>query len=254
MTASPVRPAGAEVSRTVFGRAFAIIGAFADAPDEGLTLTGIAQRSGLPMTTTHRLVGRLEDERLLERDGEGRYRVGLRLWELGLLASRPQGLRRAALPVLEDLYEVAHQNVQLMVLDGVEAVVVERLSARDAIRLAGRTGGRLPIHATSGGVVLLAHAGEDLVERVLQEPLQRFTASTISSEAQLRATLALARRQGWITLRDHITPGSVSVAAPVRDARARVVAAVSVVSDASDGDHLVPAVRTAALAIGRTLR
>lgn len=242
-----------EAPHTVFGRALEIIGAFAEAPEAGLTLTGIAQRSGLPMTTVHRLVGRLEDERLLERDGDGRYRVGLRLWELGLLAPRPQGLRRAALPVLEDLYEVAHQNVQLMVLDGTEAVVVERLSARDAIRLEGRTGGRLPIHATSGGVVLLAFAPEDALAAVLAQPLQRFTPSTIASEAQLRATLALVRRQGWIVLRDHLTPGSVSVAAPVRDGRQRVVAAVSVVSDAADGDHLVPAVRTAALAIARTL-
>lgn len=258
MTFFDTRPIGAPLPRagsphTVFGRALEIIGTFAEDSGAGLTLTAIAHRSGLPMTTVHRLVGRLEHERLLERDADGRYRVGLRLWELGLLAPRPQGLRRAALPVLEDLYEVAHQNVQLMVLDGTEAVVVERLSARDAIRLAGRTGGRLPIHATSGGVVLLAHAGDDVLAAVLAEPLQRFTPSTIASEAQLRATLALARRQGWIVLRDHLTPGSVSVAAPVRDARNRVVAAVSVVSDGSDGDHLVPAVRTAALAIGRTL-
>jgi len=243
-----------QAPHTVFGRALEIIGTFAAAPEAGLTLTGIAQRSGLPMTTVHRLVGRLEEERLLERDGDGRYRVGLRLWELGLLAPRPQGLRRAALPVLEDLYEVAHQNVQLMVLDGTAVVVVERLSARDAVRLAGRTGGRLPAHATSGGIVLLAAADEETVSRVLAEPLERYTPSTIVSEAQLRATLALARRQGWIALRDHLTPGSVSVAAPVRDARQQVVAAVSVISDALEGDQLVPAVRTAALAIGRTLR
>jgi DNA-binding IclR family transcriptional regulator len=242
-----------EPVRSLLGRALEVVGAFADAPEAGLTLTGIARRCGLPMTTAHRLVQRLADERLLERADDGRYRVGLRLWELGLLAPRPQGLRRVALPVLEDLYEVAHQNVQLMVLDGTEAVVVERLSARDAIRLEGRTGGRLPIHATSGGVVLLAAAAEDVLAAVLEAPLERFTPSTIASEAQLRATLQLARRQGWIALRDQLTPGSVSVAAPVRDARRQVIAAVSVVADGAEGDHLVPAVRTAALAIGRSI-
>jgi DNA-binding IclR family transcriptional regulator len=88
---------------------------------------------------------------------------------------------------------------------------------------------------------------------VLGEPLQRFTAATITSEPQLRAALALVRRQGWIVLRDHLTPSSVSVAAPVTDSRQRVVAAVSVVMDGADGDRVVPAVRTAARAIGRAL-
>lgn len=240
-------------ARTVFGRTLAILGAFAEAPEAGLTLTQLAQRSGLPMSTVHRLIGQLEAERVLERGAGGRYRVGLRLWELGLLAPRAQGIRRLALPVLEDLYEVTHQNVQLMVLDGTDAVVVERLSARDAVRLAGRTGGRLPVHATSGGIVLLAHAAPEVLAAVLSEPLQRFTAATITSEAQLRAALALVRRQGWIVLRDQLTPNSVSVAAPVTDGGQRVVAAVSVITDGADGDRVVPAVRTAARAIGRAL-
>ncbi|WP_375390261.1 IclR family transcriptional regulator [uncultured Amnibacterium sp.] len=240
--------------RTVFGRTLTILGAFADAPDAGLTLTQLANRTGLPMTTVHRLVGQLEAERVLERTTGSRYRVGLRLWELGLLAPRAQGLRRLALPILEDLYEVTHQNVQLMVLDGTDAVVVERLSARDAVRLEGRTGGRLPVHATSGGVVLLAHADPEVLKAVLAEPMQRFTPATITSEPQLRAAASLARRQGWIVLRDHLTPGSVSVAAPVIDDRRGVVAAVSVVADGADGDRLVPAVRAAARAIGRALR
>lgn len=205
------------------------------------------------MTTVHRLAGQLEQERVLERGAGGRFRVGLRLWELGLLAPRAQGLRQLALTLLEDLYEVTHQNVQLMVLDGTDAVVVERLSARDAVRLAGRAGGRLPVHATSGGIVLLAHAEQDLLEAVLGEPLQRFTAATITAEPQLRAALSLARRQGWIVLRDHLTPGSVSVAAPVRNDRQQVVAAVSVISDAADGDRALPAVRTTARAIGRAI-
>lgn len=238
--------------RTV-GRALTILGAFAAEPDHGLTVSGVAERTGLPMSTVHRLCGQLEREHVLERSPNGRYRVGLRLWELGLLAPRSQGLREIALPYLEDLYAVTHQHVQLVVLDGVDAVVVERLSARDAVRLAGRAGGRLPVHATSGGVVLLAHEDEDAVGAVLAEGLQRFTPATIASEPTLRATLSLARRQGWIALKDQLTPGSVSVAAPIVGARRRIVAAVSVITDAGDGDHLVPAVLTTARAIGRAL-
>ena len=242
-----------ETSSRTIGRALTILGAFAAEPEQGLTVSGVAEQTGLPMSTVHRLCGQLEQEQVLERSPDGRYRVGLRLWELGLLAPRSQGLRQVALPYLEDLYAVTHQHVQLMVLDGADAVVVERLSARDAVRLAGRPGGRLPVHATSGGVVLLAHEDDEAVASVLAEGLQRYTPTTIASEPTLRATLSLARRQGWIALKDQLTPGSVSVAAPIVGPRRRVVAAVSVIVDGDDGAHLVPAVLTTARAIGRAL-
>jgi DNA-binding IclR family transcriptional regulator len=239
--------------RTVFGRTLTILGAFAAGPDRRLSASAIALSTGLPMSTVHRMCRQLERERVLERSTDGRYHVGLRLWELGLLAPRSQGLRQVALPFLEDLHEVTHQHVQLMVLDGTDAVVVERLSARDAVQVAGRPGARLPVHATSGGILLLAHAADGFVQDVLAAGLQRCTPATITTEPMLRAALSLARRQGWMVLKEHLTPGSVSVAAPVLDARRRVVAAVSVIADGTDGDRLVPAVLTTARAIGRAL-
>ncbi|GAA2749352.1 IclR family transcriptional regulator [Amnibacterium kyonggiense] len=245
--------APADADRTVFGRVLDVIGAFADSPEGGLTASAVAAATGLPMSTAHRLCRTLAEERVLERAPDGRYRVGIRLWELGLLAPRSQGLRQRALPFLEDLHEVTRQHVQLLVLDGPEVVVVERLSTRDAVVLAGRPGGRLPVHATSGGVVLLALADEATVAAVLARPMERFTPATITSEPMLRATLSLARRQGWIVLQDHLTPGSVSVAAPILGPRRQAVAAVSVIVDGGDGDRLVPAVLTTAKAIGRAL-
>lgn len=244
-----------EAPRGVFARAMLILGAFADAPDGRLSLTAITDRTGLPLPTVHRFCRQLEDEGALERTSSGYYRIGLRLWELGLLAPRAQGLRAAALPYLEDLYEVTHQNVQLVVLDGAEAVVVERLSARDAVRLQSRAGGRLPVHATSGGILLLANSDESAIAAVLGRPLERFTAATIQTEAELLAAVDTARRQGWIALHDHLTSGSVSVAALVSGRGGEPIAAVSVVTSASeDVGRLVPAVRTTARGISRALR
>src|SRR3712207_8143702 len=71
-----------------------------------------------------------------------RYRVGLRVWELGALAPRGLGLREAALPFMEDLYEVTHANVQLAVRDGAELVFVERFAARDAVAVRTEVGDR----------------------------------------------------------------------------------------------------------------
>jgi DNA-binding IclR family transcriptional regulator len=241
--------------RSVFSRAMTILGAFAGSGDNRLTLTAIADRTGLPLTTVHRLCRQLEQEGVLERTAAGDYRVGLRLWELGLLAPRAQGLREIALPYLEDLYEVTHQHVQLVVLDGTEAVILERLSARNAVRLEGRAGGRLPVHATSGGLVLLAHADEQVLASVLDQPLQRFTPSTLTDERELRATLGTARQQGWIALNGHLTPGSVSIAAVVLGRGGTAVGAVSVVRDATeDVSRLTPAILTTARGIARALR
>ena len=239
--------------RSAIDRSLRIIGAFSGAPAAGLTAAAIADRTALPTSTVYRICGRLEEERLLERTPGGRYRVGLRLWELGLLAPRASGLRETALPYLEDLYEVVHENVQLLVLDGTEVVVVERLSAHDAVRLAGRPGGRLPVHATSGGLLLLAHADEQVLDAVAEAPMERFTPATIVTSKRLRAEVALARPQGWVVLREHLTAGSVSVAAPVFDRRRSAVAAVSVVSDLSSGDRVLGAVLTTARAVSRAL-
>lgn len=239
----------------VLARAFALLGAFsADRPRLGLVQ--LQRRTGLPLTTVHRLTGQLVALGALEHDGDG-YRVGVRLWELGALAPRAQGLRQAALPFLEDLYEATHENVQLVVLDGLEALYVERISGRGAVPLVGRAGGRLPLHASSGGLVLLAHAGPELLDAVLAAGLPAATPWTITTEHRLRAVLADARRDGVVVCDRHLDPGSVAVAAPVRDRAGDVVAAVSVVVPARDPATppaaLAPAVRAAARGISRTL-
>src|SRR6185295_7275315 len=117
---------------TVTSRVLAVLAAF-EPGRPLLTLTEIAQRAGLPLTTAHRLVGELARWGALERGPDGRYRVGLRLWEVATLAPRGLGLREAALPFLEDLYEATHQNVQLAVLDGAEVVYLERIPGRETV-------------------------------------------------------------------------------------------------------------------------
>ena len=236
----------------VLDRAFCLLGSFTAATPR-LSLAQLQRRSGLPLTTVHRLVGQLVALGALEPDAGG-YRVGVRLWELGALAPRAHGLRQAALPFLEDLYEATHENVQLVVLDGLEALVVERISGRSAVPLVSRAGGRLPLHASSGGLVLLAHGGPELLDAVLAAGLVRHTERTATTEHRLRAVLADVRRDGVVVCDRQLDPGSLAVAAPVRDAAGTVCAALSVVVGAgSSPAPLVPAVRAAARGVSRTL-
>ena len=230
-----------------------VLGTFR-ARSPALTLTEIAGRSGLPLTTAHRIVSELAATGALERGADGRWRVGLRVWEIGALAPRGHGLREAALPFLEDLWAATHQNVQLAVLDGHDAVYVERLAARGAVNVVTRPGSRLPLHATGVGLVLLAHTDPALQEAVMAGPLPVYTAQTIRRPEELRRALADVRREGVAVAVAQIEDVSQSIAAPVRDARGTVVAALSVVVPVADDPRAyVPAVRTAAGGISRAL-
>ncbi len=222
----------------------------------GYTVTELSRLAGLPLTTTHRLVRELAGWGALERYDGGVYRVGLRLVEVASLCPRGVGLRDVALPFLEDLYEVTHQNVQLAVRDGTEIVYLERITGHEAVNVHTRVGARWPLHATGVGLVLLAFAPPEVLDEVLSTPLRVFTACTISNHRRLRAVLAEVRRTGVAISDQQITLNACSVAAPIRDASGATVASVSIVVPHGD-DRIVtwiPAVRAAGLGISRALQ
>jgi DNA-binding IclR family transcriptional regulator len=239
---------------SVVDRVLAVLGAFT--PDRpALTLSELSRRAGLPLSTTHRIVGELARRGALERQEDGQYRVGLWLWEVASLSPRGMGLRESAMPFLEDLYEATHENVQLAVLDAPDVVYVERISGRNAVNVLSRAGGRLAAHATGVGLVLLANAPVEVQETVLARPLKRYTPKTICSPEQLRRVLADVRRDGFVISDQQVELVSLSVAAPIYGQEDAVVAAISIVVpvEGADPRTLVPAVRAAARGISRTL-
>lgn len=244
---------GTGSARSSVRRALGVLSVFS--PDRlDLSLSDIARHAGLPLTTTHRIVGELARWGALERTAQGTYQIGLRLWETGALAPRGQRLREIAMPFLEDLYEATRHNVQLAVLDGMDAVYLERMSNRDAVGVITRVAGRLPLHATGVGLVLLAFADPEFQERVLAAPMRRFTAKTIGSPGELRRVIAEVRQRRVAVSDGQITLDALSVAAPVLDAGGVVVAALSVVVPSERlAREYVPAVRAAARGISRGL-
>jgi DNA-binding IclR family transcriptional regulator len=222
---------------------------------QALTLSEIARAAEVPLSTAHRLVAELCAWGGLERDDDGRYRVGLRLWELGALSPRGLGLREAALPFMEDLYEVTHENVQLAVRDGADVLFVERFASRGAVPVLTEVGGRFALPPTGVGLVLLAHAPVEVQEQVLAGPLRRYTPHTITDPLRLRRVLAEVRRSGVAVSDRQVTVDAVSVAAPIM-AGGSVVAALSIVVR---GDSpaavrpMTPGVRAAARGISRGL-
>ncbi|WP_019856097.1 IclR family transcriptional regulator [Actinopolyspora mortivallis] len=242
-----------EPGRTVTGRAFSVLSAF-DAESPRLSLTEISQRAGIPLATAHRLVGELESWGALQREHDGRYAIGLRLWEIGLLAPVHTGLRGTALPHMQQLHERTGANVQLAVRQDLEAVYVEKLSGHRSIPIVSRSGGRLPLHTTGVGKVLLAHAPRAVVQEYCARGLARHTPYTIAEPGRLVRELARVRQRGFARTAEEMTVGSCSVAVPVWEGEGVVAALGLVVQSArAEVTKLARILTPAAEAIGRQL-
>lgn len=224
-----------------------------DADRSAQTPTEIGRRAGLPSSTAHRLVAELVDTGLLDRDESGQVRLGMHLWEVAQRGSRALRLRQAALPFMERVQARIREHTQLAVWERDETLFLERLSHPDAVSNIARIAGRLPLHASSAGLVLLAFADDADRERVLARPLTPVGPGSVTDRARLEALLADVRRDGVVVARGFVEPVSAAVAVPVRE-RGRVIAALSVVLSrdapvAGARDEL----RAAAAGIGRAL-
>jgi len=246
------RPAHGE---PVLDRAFRIVTAFGPA-HRSLSLAALSGRVGLPKPTALRLARKLVEWGALERAVNGDYVVGLGLLEIASLAPRGHGLRTTALPYMEDLHHATRQHVLLAVRDGHEAVLIERLSARDAGRVMHRVGGRLPLHSTGVGLALLAHAPAAVQDEVLRSDLTLPPENTRISGRELRAALDAVRHDGVAIVSRPRPEPMTSVAAPILDQHRAPVAALSVVTRADQVEPaaLTPAVIAVARAVSRAVR
>jgi DNA-binding IclR family transcriptional regulator len=189
----------------------------------------LARKLQLAKSTVHRLLTTLAEEELVERNPRtGRYRLGLKMWELGTLAAGHLTLHEAAAPFLDDLRNRTRETVHIAVLDGTEVVYVERRESPQTLRLFGRVGHRNYAHCTSTGKVLLAFLPpEERERRVAAMDLAAKTPYTITDRARLLEELAAVRKRGYAVNVNESELGIASVAAPILDRTGNVVAAVS---------------------------
>jgi IclR family KDG regulon transcriptional repressor len=176
----------------------------------------IARRLKLPKSTTSNLLHTLLDQGYVRRDGAGDYRLTMRLVELSGQALRSLGIREAAQPVLRRLVAETETTAHLAVLDGAEAVYIERVPSPGFIQVNTWVGRRMPMHSTSVGKALAAYLSDAALEELLVgHELQPFTPKTIVSPAKLRAELRKIREAGVSVDDEENTPGIRCVAAPI---------------------------------------
>lgn len=219
-----------------------------------LTLAELSSRSGLPKSTTHRLVTEMVRLRLLDKDAE-EYHLGMWLFEVGEMVPAPMALTSLALPIMEDLREATRKRIHLAVLDGNEVVYVQILG-RATVDVTSRPGGRLPAHVTGVGKVLLAYSAPHVIKGYLQEPLVAMTPHTVSTAEDLLSELAAIRSVGMALDREESHLGITCVAAPVFGPDRKIHAALSITDATQSLDPMTfgPAVRTAAFTLSRLLR
>jgi DNA-binding IclR family transcriptional regulator len=232
-------------------RAAAIFDAFDEVHRE-LTLAALVRRSGLPRSTVHRTAERMIKLGWLDKPVD-RYRVGTRIFELSGLVAVRRELREAALPFMQDLYSAAQTTVQLGVLEGVNVLIVEKISGHRRLPMLSQVGSMIPAHCSALGRVILSHSDDETVESVLRDGLRSRTSRTITSESAWRAELASVRAHGWAADREEGNIAINCVAAPVFDASGEVAAALSVTGPATliKPEQLATAVQLAGAAATR---
>ena len=218
-----------------------------------LTLSEVSTRTGLPRSTAHRLLVDLAGMGWLTRRGNT-FELGLALFELGERVGLKHRLRTAAIPFMQDLFAVTEQTVHLAVRDGYDAVYVEKIHGHAALPLPSQIGGRLPLTCTAVGKALLAPEDPAVQDEVLARPMRRYTPRSITDPKVLARELDSVRRTGVAIEREEAALGGCCLASPVLSLGKPIAAlSVSVPTEDFTPELLAPAVRTAALALGRLL-
>ena len=237
-------------------RAFAILDEVAQRP---AGVTAIAERVRLPKSTVARLLATLEEVDAVERFDGARWRIGPGVAALSFAVTPERSLISIARPFLADLVAELGEDAGLGLPDGNEILYVDQVESDNPVQVRDWTGARAPMHAVPSGLVLLAEWPEDALAAYLGGELVALTRHTMTDPARLRKRLAEVRRLGCAWGLEEFAEGINSVAAPVRDARGKVVAAIHVhgpayrFPKAGEEDRIVDEVLTAARAIDRLL-
>jgi DNA-binding IclR family transcriptional regulator len=226
----------------------------AQGPD--LTLGEISDRLELHKSTVHRLTMVLERHNLLERNSvNGRYRLGLKLFELGTKAVSQLNLRERARPFLERLVLETSETVHLCVLDDSEVVYLDKVEPERSIRMATSVGRRNPAHCTAVGKAMMAYLPESQVESIVRKHgMRAVTSHTITSLLELKRELERIRKCGYSVDNEEIEEGVRCVGCVVRNFSGEPLAAISISGPAFRlSPEKVPVLANAVMAVARDL-
>ncbi len=210
-------------------RALAILNVLAEARTE-LALHEIAERMGLAKSTVHGLISTLKDFGYIEQCAfTYKYKLGLRLFEVGSIVALGWDVRTVAAPYIQKLLEEMRETVHLVILDKHEVLYIDKRETTESLRIASQVGMRLPAHCTGVGKTIMAYLDhEESQEIITKKGLPRFTRNTITDPLTLEAELGRIREQGYAIDNQEIMDSLKCVAAPIRNQSGKVISAISI--------------------------
>lgn len=203
-----------------------------EGPD--LTQSQLCERVGLHKTTVHRLLAVLENHRLVERTKQnGKYRLGLRLFEMGSKVGAEIDLRERGRPHLKKLSYDTGETAHLCILDEGEVLYLEKVEAQRTVRVPSTIGRRYPAHCGAAGKALLAFLSPDELDGIVKKRgLKSYTSKTLTSTKLLKQELRVVRDRGYAVDNEEFEEGLRCIGAPLRDHTGEVIAAISIAGPA----------------------
>ena len=229
--------ANSKSGETVLERCVRVLESF-DIKQSTLTVSEISRRADLPMSTAHRMVSELVEVGLLDRAEDKRLVMGRRAWEIFALTNPVEELRFRARPVLEGIHSAVQQFTSLAVpqFDDDEVLFIERYTRFGDAEIRATQGGRMDLFDNSNGIIFLAHAPFDVLERVFSKPMVSKTDGATYDLDVVQDQVEFARRNGYAKITNGMVRENVAYAVPLMGPDGHLVAALSVVGKAAECD------------------
>jgi len=221
--------------------------------EQGLGVNELARRTGVSPSTASRLLATLQGAGMVQRDGQGPFRLGLRLVSLADRVLSRLDLRTIARPVLAELMQRTGETATLSVPGEREAITIDSVPSRSSVVSMARLGRPSVAHATAVGKVMLAFGGGQLPR---ERDMRALTERTITDRAKLEAEVVQARRRGYATVFGEREPDVNAIAAPVLDRAGGLVAILGLQGPANrlaDPTRLLADLRWGAATLMRAL-
>lgn len=193
-------------------------------------VTELSNKLGLPKSVIHRILISMQKFGFVEKDPlTEKYRLGLRVFELGKVAASQMGLRNISLPIMENLARTTGESIFLTKRDGNAGVGIECVEGPQSMTLKASDRGRLPLHCGASKKILLAYESQEFIEHYMQtENLVRLSDNSPINPKALRKELAKIRREGLCISTDEVDFGAAMIAAPIFDHNDKLAAGLGI--------------------------
>lgn len=210
-------------------RCFEILSAFTKAGKPQLDTAQIGRLTQIPTSSLYRHLQTLTGQSALDYDPQSKkYSLGPLILKLGTIANDNLDIRAIAKPFMEKVRDEVQETVYLTGLFGKEAICIEKIDCKNAVRFFTERGDTFPIYASATGRVLMAYLTPEERENIIAKGLERYTQYTITDPVKLRKRLETVRERGFAFSNQELGLGGMAIAAPIFDSQCKIFAGLSI--------------------------